>query len=701
VAFDQFRALIKVLPEPTFLLQGNGEILAVNPSLTQILGMTSEQVRGQNLLTLITNPAEKVTAYLQACTRSGQMVLGALTLQTADGLAIDYRCEGAVVQPWSPTSPALLLLRLKTRESTSHRFNLLNNKIDELGREIRERRQIEENLRQSQRLIQSITDTAPNALYLFDVIHQRTVYVNARAPEMLGYAAETFSQLDAFLMHLMHPEDLARFPQHLATLAHGASDTIAAFEYRMHHANGEWRWFLSHDIAYERTAEGQIKTLLGVAQDITERKQAEARLQLLAALSTVLTTSLDDKIMLQQVVELLAPLLADWCTVDLLNPDGAIELVAVAHRDPAQMHWAYQLRQRYPATPEMPGGIAHVLRTGQAACYPVVHEEDWLQGVQDEELRTLLRQNQAKSVILVPLQVRDQPLGVLTLVSTDANRRFNETDFHFAQELARRVALAVDNARLYAESRAAEVQLKEFNRVLEQRVAERTAELARSNEDLDQFAYIASHDLKAPLRAIDHLASWIRQDAEELLPDSSKTHLEKLRGRIMRMEALLNDLLAYSRAGRLRHPPEVVDTALLVNGIVEMLAPPPGFTVQIGEYMPILETERVPLETVLRNLIGNAIKHHDNPSAGQVCVSARDEGAFIAFTVCDNGPGIDGQFHERIFQMFQTLLPRDTVEGSGVGLAVVKKMVESRGGKIEVESDPGAGATFSFTWPKG
>jgi signal transduction histidine kinase len=217
---------------------------------------------------------------------------------------------------------------------------------------------------------------------------------------------------------------------------------------------------------------------------------------------------------------------------------------------------------------------------------------------------------------------------------------------------------------------------------------------------LDQFAYVASHDLKAPLRAITFLASWISEDAAEQLPPASKTHLDKLHGRIKRMDALLDDLLAYSRAGRQRHPPEWVDTADLVQKITQLLVLPPGFAIEATPPLPLLYTERAPLETVLRNLCDNAIKHHDHPADGRVEVSARMIPQWIEFTVQDNGPGIDPLHHERVFQMFQTLKPRDEVEGSGMGLAIIKKTVESQGGAITLESTPGHGATFRFTWPR-
>jgi PAS domain S-box-containing protein len=243
--------------------------------------------------------------------------------------------------------------------------------------------------------------------------------------------------------------------------------------------------------------------------------------------------------------------------------------------------------------------------------------------------------------------------------------------------------------------------LEALNASLEQRVRERTAELERSNRELDQFAYVASHDLKAPLRGIDHLASWITQDAGALLPAPSLEHLAKLRGRVQRMDRLLDDLLAYSRVGRFDGSPEPVKMAALIKDVVALLALPAGFTVTLADDLPTLRTPRAPLEMVFRNLIGNACKHHPQPATGVVQISAQAQGAFVEFCVRDNGPGIDPRFHERIFGVFQTLQPRDQVEGSGMGLALVKKSVEHRGGQVRVESVVGQGATFWFTWPKG
>lgn len=255
--------------------------------------------------------------------------------------------------------------------------------------------------------------------------------------------------------------------------------------------------------------------------------------------------------------------------------------------------------------------------------------------------------------------------------------------------------LAID----ITERKRAETALQEFNTTLERLVGERTADLQRSNHELAQFAHVISHDLKAPLRAISHLAEWIEEDAHTALPLKSQEHLARLRARTRRMDKLLDDMLAYSRAGRQRHPAEDVDSLLLVHDIREMLSPPPGFHIEAIKPMPLLHTERVPLETVLRNLIGNAIKHHHAPEVGQVCISAQSEGDWVEFAVADNGPGIEPAYHARIFEMFSTLQSRDQVEGSGMGLSIVQKTIEGRGGRIWVESDLGQGATFRFTWP--
>jgi signal transduction histidine kinase len=236
---------------------------------------------------------------------------------------------------------------------------------------------------------------------------------------------------------------------------------------------------------------------------------------------------------------------------------------------------------------------------------------------------------------------------------------------------------------------------------VENELRQTAAELARSNAELQQFVYAVSHDLKSPLRGVKYLASWIAEDAAAVLPEASKEHLNKMHSRIQRMEKMLDDLLIYSRVGRQYYNnKESFNSHILVEEVIDLLAPPAGFTIKIQEAMPMLTTYRVLLEMVFKNLIENAIKYHDR-TEGQVEISAQEVDGFVEFSVTDDGPGIDEAFHERIFQIFQTLRPKDETGGSGLGLAIVKKAVEGQGGTISVISSEGQGATFRFTWPKG
>jgi PAS domain S-box-containing protein len=243
-----------------------------------------------------------------------------------------------------------------------------------------------------------------------------------------------------------------------------------------------------------------------------------------------------------------------------------------------------------------------------------------------------------------------------------------------------------------------------FNDITARRTAERERErligaLARSNQELDQFAYVASHDLKAPLRGIANLSQWIEEDLGENVPPDVLEKMALVRGRVQRLEALIDGILQYSRAGRVRSAIEQVDVDLLVKDVVELLAPPPEVAVTIEPGMPTIRTERTPLQQVFMNLISNAIKYNRRPGA-RITISSRDAGNMYAFSVTDNGPGIEPEYHDRIFGIFQTLESRDRVEGTGIGLSVVKKIVELNGGSIIVRSALGEGATFMFEWPK-
>ena len=201
---------------------------------------------------------------------------------------------------------------------------------------------------------------------------------------------------------------------------------------------------------------------------------------------------------------------------------------------------------------------------------------------------------------------------------------------------------------------------------------QKNLEFERSNRELEEFAYVASHDLRGPLRSIDNLSQWVVEDAGEALPEASRQDLQTMQDRIARMDGFLDGLLQYSRIGRTAALVETVHTRELIDDCVKLLDIPPGFTVDTMANMPVIDTARVPLQLVFQNLISNAIKHHDR-RYGTIYISAQTTDAGIEFRVADDGPGIDRQYHEQIFQLFKTLRRRDEVESSGVGLALAKK----------------------------
>jgi light-regulated signal transduction histidine kinase (bacteriophytochrome) len=224
-------------------------------------------------------------------------------------------------------------------------------------------------------------------------------------------------------------------------------------------------------------------------------------------------------------------------------------------------------------------------------------------------------------------------------------------------------------------------------------------EVESINRELNDFAYVVSHDLKAPLRAISTLASWISTDYKDKLDEEGQQQLELMMQRVKRMHALINSILEYSRVGRVREKRTEVNMNDLVKEVIEMIVPPENITVTVENELPTIVCEKTRIMQLFENLITNAIKFLDKP-AGTVRIGSSVEDGHWKFSVSDNGPGIEKEYYEKIFQMFQTLSPSDGYQSTGVGLTLVKKIVTMYGGKVWVESEVGRGSTFFFTLPQ-
>ncbi|MGK4003533.1 PAS domain S-box protein [Sorangium sp. So ce1036] len=710
--------------------------------------------------------------------------------------AVDY-----VVKPYNPD-----ILRAKVAV-----FVELHRRAEQIKRQEAALRQLEREA--SDEVFRRIMDTSMMGL-LFSDYEGRVLEANDAFLSIVGYTRE---DLKAGLLNwrqISPPE-----------YEHVHHDAVS--ELNLH---GVTKQFEKEYIRKDGT---RVSVLVGSARvekqrrnltyvlDISERKRAEANVSLLASAGEILSSSLDFRETLRQLAELVVPVLSDWCAIDIQAQDGPIQRVAVQHTDPRKVELVREIEARYPVDPDAPRGVPRVLRTGATEWLAEIDDARIVAAARDEEHLRLARELGLRSYLIVPLAARGRVLGAITLAHAESGRRYTKADVQFAEELARRAALSVDNALLFerevtvrkeVQTLAEELKHSEaqfrllaetmpqlvwtnrpdghheyFNRrwydytgttpedtagegwsriihpderaqaleswrealrtgepyesqcrlrradgvycwfigravaardgsgrivrwfgtytdIDEQKRAEEERQrlvqaLERSNKELDQFAYVTSHDLKAPLRGIANLSQWIEEDLNDKMTPESRRQLDLLRGRVHRLENLIDGILSYSRAGRIREKPEAIDVGKLLREIVELLAPPPETRVAIAPDMPTLVTERAPLQQTFLNLISNALKHAGRADP-EVRIGARDAGPFWEFSVSDNGTGIAPEYHDRIWGIFQTLKARDEVEGTGIGLSVVQKIVLSKGGRAWVESAVGAGATFRFTWPK-
>jgi PAS domain S-box-containing protein len=241
-------------------------------------------------------------------------------------------------------------------------------------------------------------------------------------------------------------------------------------------------------------------------------------------------------------------------------------------------------------------------------------------------------------------------------------------------------------------------QQEEAKAELEQRVGQRTSQLELANRELAQFAHVVAHDLKAPLRAIHNLAEWLGRDYLDRLESEGQRLLTLMQQRVQHMHSLIEGVLAYTRLGQMEEAEAEVDVHRLITGILAILAPPPHITIRLPLLLPCVRGGAERLRHVLQNLLENAIKFMDKPQGLVTLTATRLDGAW-EFAVADNGPGIAPRYHALVFEMFEQLPGSRQTGGTGIGLALVKRIVESRGGQVQLQSREGAGALFSFTWP--
>lgn len=510
-------------------------------------------------------------------------------------------------------------------------------------------------------------------------------FVSQNAEKVLGYPVQKWLTEPNFWVNLIHPEDR----QWTVALSDKEINHSRDYELEYRCVTADQRVVWLRDRAFViRDEQGRVQKRRGMMVDITLAKQAQAELHVRKRQQTAIV-QLGQKAVLGSISALMNE------GVALVSQTLAVEYSKILEYVPdgqnlhlrAGVGWQEGLVGQATVEASADTHAGYTLHCRQPIVFEDLRREKRFRG------SALLHDHGVVSGMSVVIEAKSEqvssaksskrPFGILGAHS-NRRRKFSPSDVDFLQAVAHILATAITEQKSDQALAEARIQLAQTQAALEKR-----------NQEFEQFTYVASHDLRAPLRAIANLSQWIEEDIGEQLDQENQHQMQLLRGRVYRLEAMFEGLLGYSRAG-LKTEPQWVDVGVLLQEVIADLAPPANFTIEVAP-MPRLYTKRCQLRQVFSHLIRNAIAHHPSPE-GTVKISAKPELDGYEFTVSDDGVGIAAQFQERVFEIFQTLQARDTVENIGMGLAIVKKIVESQNGTIRLESQAGKGANFSFTW---
>ncbi|HEU0300987.1 MAG TPA: ATP-binding protein [Longimicrobium sp.] len=506
---------------------------------------------------------------------------------------------------------------------------------------------------------------------------------------------------------------------------------VAELHYRLRRQDGEWRSVVVRAVPVMEEG-GGVREWVGAATDVTERARAEEARAFLAEASRVLASSLDFQTTLRAVARLAVPTLADWCGVDVVTEDGELERLAVEHVDPARVRFALEVAERWPTPPDAPRGVPRVVRTGEPEMLSDIPEELLAAAAHDPEHLRVIRELGLRSYVCVPLTARGRVLGALTLVHAESGRRYGPADLALAEELARRAAVSIDNARLYSETEEARLQLEQQTGELEETqaemelshdelqqayedLAERTAEAERARRAADEanaaksaFLATMSHELRTPLNAIAGYTQLLDMGIHGPVTGDQREALEKIRRNQAHLLGLINDVLNFARieAGQVKY--EVADVPLdgtlaAVEALVEPQLTGKGLRYRYrgGDPSVTVRADRERMEQVVLNLLSNAVKF--TGPGGEVELSWERDGGSARIHVRDTGRGIPPDKLDVIFEPFVQVDPTLTrsAEGTGLGLAISRDLARAMKGDITARSAPGEGSVFTLTLPLG
>jgi PAS domain S-box-containing protein len=540
-------------------------------------------------------------------------------------------------------------------------------------RDMTERHEAERRADESRALLHAILNNTTDAIFVKD---REGVYlaINAAGAATLHRTAEEVVGHTNFDFMPKEIADQLREGE-LEVLRTGSTmhqeDLVSVDGIRRYYLSARGLW---------KDAAGEIAGIVGIATNITERRRREQANLLLAEAGRVLTESLDYRTTLNTVARLLTPAMADWCSVVLQNEAGEFDTLAVAHTDPAKADLAREVSEKYPLPKDSTFGAPNVARTGRSELYEDVSDAMLEARARDADELALLRSLGMQSAMIVPMQAHGRTLGAITLICAESGRHFSAADLPIVEELARRSALAIENAELF---RAA----------------------AAANRAKSEFLASMSHELRTPLNAILGYTQLLSDGITGSITASQQEQLLRIRASATHLLGLIDEVLSYSRmeAGREQVSFHDVDVGTVVDeaaAIVRPLASAKKLPLVVEPHpdAPHIQTDVLKLRQILVNLLTNAIKFTDE---GEVSLSAHVDGDHLSLIVRDTGIGIPPNHMERVFEPFWQVEQSASrrVGGTGLGLSVSRGLAHLLGGELTGRSVPGEGSTFTIRLP--
>lgn len=653
-----------------FATNGQGEILEANAAFSNILGYTRQELLAGH----ISWPSLTLPKYRPLDAAALEQLQGTGAIPTYEKQC--QRKDGQVI--WLLTGAALL----DQGETDCPGANSICFVLD-----ITQHKHIEEELMRSRDELEAILGGVADSITVQDATG-KLVYANAAAARSLNYESpQALREADPeAVRNCFELRDeqgqlfpWAKLPARQVLRGEAAADQV--IRYRLL-ATGEEHWFSVRATPIYDEQE-QLQLAISIFHDITAHRQVEEEQKFLAEASALLAASLDYETTLASVARLAVSHLADICIIDVLEPDGSMRRLAVAHVDPAQEQALRELQEGYTPAPTL--GQAHpvlkVLRTGRSDLMPELSDTFLAAITHDEEHLRLLRDEFGfKSSMVVPLAAHDRILGAISFIATTSGRRYNTADLARAEDLARRAALAVDNARLYGEAQEA-------------------------NRAKDVFLATLSHELRTPLTS---MVGWIHLLRSGRLDETMTAQaLEAIDRNTKAQAQLIEDLLEVSRAitGKLRLDVRAIDLNGVIASAVEIVAPGAitkdiALRVTLDPALGVMAGDPSRLQQVILNLLSNALKF--TPTGGWIEVRLGHDTTTATISVQDSGMGIEAEFLSQVFDRFRQADSSMTraYGGLGLGLAIVRHLVELHGGTVQAASaGPDQGATFTVQLP--